>query len=83
MVDNPAYGALDNMAIAAFVLVVVLLLVKYAKGFFANISVLLGIVAGCALAIGMGKMSFDNVGKATGSTWSRPSPSACPPSTSS
>ncbi|MGL6108780.1 MAG: nucleobase:cation symporter-2 family protein, partial [Rubrivivax sp.] len=64
MVDNPAYGALDNMAIAAFVLVVVLLLVKYAKGFFANISVLLGIVAGCALAIGMGKMNFDNVGKA-------------------
>jgi NCS2 family nucleobase:cation symporter-2 len=64
MVDNPAYGALDNMAIAAFVLVVVLLLVKYAKGFFANISVLLGIVAGCALAIGMGKMSFDHVGKA-------------------
>ncbi|HYN60496.1 MAG TPA: nucleobase:cation symporter-2 family protein [Rubrivivax sp.] len=64
MVDNPAYGALDNMAIAAFVLIVVLLLVKYAKGFIANISVLLGIVAGCALAIGMGKMSFDKVGKA-------------------
>ena len=61
MVDNPAYGALDNMAIAAFVLVVVLLLVKYAKGFFANISVLLGIAAGCALAIGMGKMNFDKV----------------------
>ena len=52
------------MAIAAFVLVVVLLLVKYAKGFVANISVLLGIVAGCVLAIGMGKMSFDKVGKA-------------------
>ena len=64
MVDNPAYGALDNMAIAAFVLIVVLLLVKYAKGFFANISVLLGIVAGCALAIAMGKMSFANVAKA-------------------
>jgi uracil-xanthine permease len=61
MVDNMAYGALDNMAVAAFVLVVVLLLVKYAKGFFANISVLLGIAAGCALAIGMGKMNFDKV----------------------
>jgi NCS2 family nucleobase:cation symporter-2 len=64
MVDNPAYGALDNMAIAAFVLVVVLLLVKYAKGFVANISVLLGIVAGCVLAISMGKMSFAHVEKA-------------------
>ena len=64
LVDNPAYGALDNMAIAAFVLLIVLLLVKYTKGFLANISVLLGIVAGCVLAIAMGKMSFANVAKA-------------------
>jgi NCS2 family nucleobase:cation symporter-2 len=64
MVDNPGYAALDNMAIAGFVLLMVLLLVKYTKGFIANISVLLGILAGCALAIGMGKMNFDKVGKA-------------------
>lgn len=64
MVDNLNYGALDNMAIAAAVLVFILLLVKYAKGFVANISVLLGIVAGCAVAIAMGKMNFDKVGKA-------------------
>src|SRR5512145_1174428 len=64
MVDNPAYGALDNMAIAGAVLVFILLMVKYAKGFVANISVLLGIVAGCAVAIAMGKMNFDKVAKA-------------------
>ena len=64
MVNNPAYGALDNLAIAAAVLVFILLLVKYARGFFANISVLLGIVAGCAVAIAMGKMNFDKVAKA-------------------
>ena len=64
MTDNPAYGALDNMAIAAAVLVFILLLVRYAKGFVANISVLLGIVAGCAVAIAMGKMNFDKVAKA-------------------
>ena len=64
MADNPNYGALDNMAVAAAVLVFILLLVKYAKGFFANISVLLGIVAGCIVAAGMGKMNFDKVGKA-------------------
>jgi len=64
MVDNPNYGALDNMAIAAVVLVLILLLVKYMKGFIANISVLLGIVAGCVIAAAMGKMSFDKVGKA-------------------
>ena len=64
MVDNLSYGALDNMAVAAAVLVFILLLVKYARGFVANISVLLGIVAGCAVAMAMGKMNFDKVGKA-------------------
>jgi NCS2 family nucleobase:cation symporter-2 len=64
MLDNPGYGALDNMAIAGFVLVAILLLVRYSKGFVANISVLLGIVAGCVLAVAMGKMSFEKVAKA-------------------
>ena len=64
MLSNPSYGALDNLAIAAAVLVFILLLVKYTKGFLANISVLLGIVAGCGVAIAMGKMSFDKVSKA-------------------
>ena len=64
MLDNLAYGALDNLAIAAFVLVFILLMVKYMRGFVANISVLLGMAAGCVLAISMGKMNFDKVGKA-------------------
>ena len=64
MQDNPQYGALDNLAIAAAVLVFILLLVKYGKGFVANISVLLGIVAGCGVALLMGKMSFDKVARA-------------------
>ena len=64
MLDNPAYGALDNLAVAAVVLVFILLLVKYTKGFVANIAVLLGIVAGCGLAVAMGKMHFDKVAQA-------------------
>ena len=64
MIDNMAYGTLDNLAIAAFVLVIILLLVKYMRGFVANISVLLGMAAGCVLAISLGKMNFDKVGKA-------------------
>jgi uric acid transporter len=64
MVDNPAYGALDHMAVAALVLVFILLLVKYTKGFVANISVLLGIVLGCVVAAALGKMHFDKVAKA-------------------
>ncbi len=64
MLDNISYGALDNMAVAGFVLVVILLISRYAKGFIANISVLLGIVAGCVVAVAMGKMGFDKVAKA-------------------
>jgi NCS2 family nucleobase:cation symporter-2 len=64
MLNNPGYGALDNLAIAAAVLVFILLLVKYGRGFVANISVLLGIVGGCAVAVAMGKMNFDKVAKA-------------------
>ena len=64
MVDNPNYGALDNMAVAGFVLLVILLISRYAKGFVANISVLLGIVAGCVVAVAIGKMGFEKVSKA-------------------
>ncbi len=64
MVDNPAYGSLSQMAISAAVLVFILLLVKYTRGFIANIAVLLGILAGCVVAAGFGLMHFDKVGKA-------------------
>lgn len=64
MNPNPAYGALDNMAIAGFVLLVVLGLVKYVRGFLSNISVLVGILAGCTIAFAAGKMNFAKLGKA-------------------
>lgn len=64
MVNNASYGALDNMAIAAAVLAFILLLVKYSKGFVANISVLLGIIGGCVVAAALGKMTFEKVAKA-------------------
>jgi xanthine permease len=61
---NPAFGQLDNMGIALLVLVCVLLIAKFAKGFFANIAVLLGIVVGALVAIAAGKMSFATVASA-------------------
>jgi len=64
MVDNPNYGALDNLAVAAVVLVAILLLVRYGRGFISSIAVLLGIIFGCVVAVAMGKMNFDKVGKA-------------------
>lgn len=55
---NPAYGTLDNLALALFVLVVVLLIAKYGRGFLANVSVLLGLIVGTLVAMLMGKVSF-------------------------
>jgi uric acid transporter len=62
--ENPAYGALDGLAIALFVLVFILMITKYGKGFLANVAVLLGIIAGAAVATAVGKMDFDKVATA-------------------
>lgn len=64
MIANPNYAALDNLAIALFVLAAILLIAKFARGFVANISVLLGIILGGAVAAGLGKMTFEKVVKA-------------------
>ena len=61
---NPKYADLTGVGIAATVLVSILLIARYAKGFLANISVLLGIVIGGVIATAMGLMNFDKVGKA-------------------
>jgi uric acid transporter len=58
---NPAYGALDGMAVALFVLVFILAITKLAKGFLANVAVLLGIIAGAVVAALLGMMHFEKV----------------------
>lgn len=60
-VQNPAYAMPSNILISAIVLVTVLLVARYAKGFLANIAVLAGIVVGGVVAVLMGKMSFERV----------------------
>lgn len=63
-VPNAAYAAPSNIAISAVVLLTVLLVARYAKGFLSNIAVLVGIVVGGGVAVAMGKMSFDKVAAA-------------------
>ncbi len=63
-VPNPKYADLTGVGIAALVLVSILLIARYAKGFLANISVLLGIVIGGVVATAMGLMTFEKVAKA-------------------
>jgi NCS2 family nucleobase:cation symporter-2 len=61
---NPKYADLTGLGVAALVLISILLISKYAKGFLANISVLLGIVIGAIVSGFMGLMTFDKVNKA-------------------
>jgi NCS2 family nucleobase:cation symporter-2 len=63
-VPNPAYAPLAGVGVATVVLVSILLIAKFAKGFVSNISVLLGIVIGGVVATAMGMMNFDKVAKA-------------------
>jgi NCS2 family nucleobase:cation symporter-2 len=63
-VPNPAYGAPDNLAIALVVLVAILLITRYARGFIANIAVLLGLLIGFAVALLFGKVSFSGLAEA-------------------
>jgi uric acid transporter len=62
---NPAYGQLQGLCISAFVLLFILGLIKWGSGFIANVSVLLGIVAGAALASILGVMHFEKVAAAS------------------
>jgi len=62
---NPAYGQLQGLGISAFVLLFVLGLIKWGSGFIANVSVLLGIIAGAILASVLGVMHFDKVAAAS------------------
>ena len=55
---NPAYGQLQGLGIALFVLLVILGLIKWGSGFVANVAVLLGIVAGAVLASGARRHAF-------------------------
>ena len=53
-VPNPKYAQLTHIAIAAVSLVSIMLIAKFARGFIANISVLLGIVIAAVIATVMG-----------------------------
>ncbi len=63
-VPNPKYAALEGIGVASVVLLSILLIAKYARGFVSNISVLLGIIVGATVAVATGMMSFDKVANA-------------------
>ncbi|MDR5824475.1 nucleobase:cation symporter-2 family protein [Caballeronia sp. LZ043] len=58
------FGEPRNLLIAVIVLLAILLINKYLKGFIANISVLLGMAIGFVLALPFGFVDFSGIGQA-------------------
>jgi NCS2 family nucleobase:cation symporter-2 len=56
---------MQGLGIALFVLIVILGLIRFGTGFVANVSVLLGIIAGAVLCAILGLMNFAKVGTAS------------------
>ncbi len=54
----PGYGDPFHLGIAFIVLVSILLIVKYVRGFLGNIAVLIGLVIGFLISLAAGKVSF-------------------------
>jgi len=57
------YGSPGYLLVAAGVLAIILLLLRYTKGFLQNISVLLGIVAGYLVTVALGWPNFSGLGE--------------------
>jgi NCS2 family nucleobase:cation symporter-2 len=64
-IPNPAYGAPLHLGIALFVLVLILTITRFVKGFFSNIAVLTGIIVGTLVAMFFGKVSFAGLQEAS------------------
>ena len=64
LIGKPAYGTLAFWGPALVVVVVTLAIKFFTKGFMSIAAVLLGLIAGYVVALVMGQVSFDNVGRA-------------------
>lgn len=58
------YGSMTNLGIAATVLLVTLLLNRFARGLLASASVLIGVVVGYLISAGLGRVDFGVVSEA-------------------
>lgn len=58
---SPDYGSPLYLGISLTVLVFILLIIRFASGFLANISILLGLVLGFIIALLLGKVDFNGL----------------------
>ncbi len=64
-IGSPNFGNPKNLAIALFVIIVIILINKFSNGFMQAISILIGIVAGTILAYILGMLDFSSVSNAS------------------
>ena len=62
-VGNPEFGSYTNIGLGFLTFLIVVFVYKFAKGFLSNLSVLIGLIAGTAIAFVMGVANFDEVGR--------------------
>ncbi|NHC18576.1 nucleobase:cation symporter-2 family protein [Bacillus sp. MM2020_4] len=62
---SPDFGSISNIALAFGTLLFIIILYRFFKGFIRAISILLGLVAGTAVAFFMGKVNFSAVDEAS------------------
>ncbi|CAM3892733.1 nucleobase:cation symporter-2 family protein [Mesobacillus zeae] len=64
-VGSPDFGSLPNISLAFGTLLFIIVLFRFFDGFIRSISILLGLVAGTAVAMFMGKVDFSAVSEAS------------------
>ncbi|WP_067675841.1 nucleobase:cation symporter-2 family protein [Nocardia miyunensis] len=62
--NSPEYGQISHIALAGLVILIIVLITKFARGLISQLAVLLSIVIGTIVAIPMGLVHLSAVGKA-------------------
>lgn len=62
-VGSPDFGSYTNIGLGFITFLIVVFVYKFTKGFLGNLSVLIGLIAGTAIAFAMGVASFEEVGR--------------------
>jgi xanthine permease len=61
---SPDYGNLSHLALAASIILLIVLINRFARGFFVSLAVLIGLIFGVIVAAFMGLVDFSGVGDA-------------------
>ncbi|MBB2943704.1 NCS2 family nucleobase:cation symporter-2 [Actinoplanes lutulentus] len=63
--EAPGYGDLGNLALAGAIILMIVLINRFARGFLVSLSVLIGLIFGVIVASFMGLVDFAGVGEAS------------------